>query len=204
MNTTKSNTPNTPETPDTTRKPRKFPTRILLTCVVLGAFSAVIIHIARPLGLALQATVPWLAFPAPLPWFLGILIAPLLTQRVGTALITSIVATIAGFGSLALGAGIIVEAIFIATRQIKGHEREWPTAKKPYWLGWALLAATVTSIFSFALMFMYQEFQHLDTNLKLLALAVRILLGALYAWLAWATTKGLLRAGINPSRINPE
>jgi hypothetical protein len=48
--------------------------------VVLGALGAVIIHAARLLGLILQGTIPWLSFPAPLPWFLGILIAPRLSS----------------------------------------------------------------------------------------------------------------------------
>ncbi|MGO1770146.1 MAG: hypothetical protein ACTHZX_09355, partial [Microbacterium sp.] len=93
----------------------RLTSRALLACVILGALGAVIVHASRVLGVALQAGVPWLSFPAPLPWFLGILIAPLLVRRVGAALLTSIVTTVAGFGALALCGGIVVELLFVAT-----------------------------------------------------------------------------------------
>lgn len=179
----------------------RFSTRVLLACVVLGALGAVIVHASRLLGVALQGTVPWLSFPAPLPWFLGILIAPLLTQRVGSALLTSVVTAVAGFGGLALCAGIVIEAAFVATRLLRGRSRAWPSPRSAYWLGWAILAAVLASLLSFGFMFLYQEFLLLEGGVKLLALAVRIVIGVVYAWLAWAITIGLLRAGVNPGRI---
>ncbi len=177
----------------------RFSSRALLACVVLGALGAVIVHLSRILGLALQATVPWLSFPAPVPWFLGILVAPLLTQRAGAALLTSIVTTVAGFGALALCAGVVIDLTFMSTQRIRAHG--WPPARSPFWLWWAIFASLLVSAMSFGFMFLYQEFFLLDTGLKIAALAIRIVLGVFYAWLAWFITLGLLRAGVNPQRI---
>jgi cation transporter-like permease len=169
--------------------------------VVLGALGAVIIHAARLLGLILQGTIPWLSFPAPLPWFLGILIAPLLTQRVGSALLTSLVTAVIGFGGLALCAGIVVELTFLAARTLRGRNQTWPPPRSPRWLVWTIVAAVLVSLMSFGFMFLYQEFLLLDADIKLLALAMRVALGVAYAWLAWAIANGLLRAGVDPARV---
>jgi hypothetical protein len=183
------------------KAPTRLSTRMLLACVVLGALGAAVVHAARILGLLLQGTLPWLSFPAPLPWFLGILIAPLLTQRAGTALLTSLVTAVAGFGGLALCAGIVIEASFLLTRALGGRGTALPPPASRRWIGWAILAATLVSLMGFGFMFLYQEFLLLDEAVKLLALAVRLVLGVLYAWVAWALTGSVLRAGVDPARL---
>ncbi|AHI21392.1 MULTISPECIES: ABC transporter permease [Actinomycetes] len=190
------------ETRITSLKSDRFSTRALLTFVVLGALGAIIVHVSRILGVALQATVPWLAFPAPVPWFLGILIAALLIQRSGAALLTSIVTTVAGFGALALCAGIVIELTFFITRRLRSQTQPtWPPARSQFWLWWAILACAIVSLMSFGFMFFYQEFLLLDPSIKLLALIIRVGLGVLYGWGAWVMTIGLLRANVNPQRI---
>ncbi|MGO1852756.1 MAG: hypothetical protein ACTH0V_05035 [Microbacteriaceae bacterium] len=187
---------------NTTTKRNRFSSRALLACVVLGALGAVITILSRVIGVALQGTVPWLSFPAPVPWFLGILIAPILIRRAGAALLTSVVTAVASFGGLALCAGIVVEAAFLVTRWVRSRgEREWPAPRSRWWLSWSLLAALLVSIMSFGFMFLYQEFVLLDGGIKILAFAVRIGLGLVYGWLAWLVVNGLIRAGVNPQRI---
>lgn len=183
-------------------QPRKFSTRALLACVVLGAFGAVLVHAARIVGVALQGSVPWLSFPAPLPWFLGILIAALLVQRAGAALLTSVVTAIIGFGALALCAGIVIELAWLGARWLRGRsDAGLPPLRSRFWLWWSILAGVLVSLMSFGFMFLYQEFLLLDGGVKLLALVTRVGLGVLYAWLAWIIAVGLVRAGVNPQRI---
>lgn len=183
-------------------KKSTFTTRALLACVVLGALGAVLVHASRILGVAFQATIPWLSFPAPLPWFLGILVAPLLIQRSGAALLTSLVSSVIGFGALALCAGIVIELAFFALRWLRhGQGDGFPSARSTFWLWWALLSSTLVSLMSFGFMFLYQEFLLLEPGIKTLAVAIRVVLGAVYAWLAWIIARGLLQAGVNPQRI---
>lgn len=181
----------------------RFTTRAILACVVLGGLGAVLIHASRLLGLVLQGTLPWLAFPAPLPWVLGILIAPLLTQRVGAALLTSAVTAIIGFGGLALCAGVVVEAGFQLARWVRGRSGTltWPPVSAPYWLIWALILSGLTGIMNFGFMFLFKEFLLLDPEVKLLALGVRVVLGVLYGWLSWLIARALLASGVNPQRV---
>jgi ABC-type thiamin/hydroxymethylpyrimidine transport system permease subunit len=184
---------------DRATAPARFSSRALLACVVLGA---VITILARVVGVALQATVPWLSFPAPVPWFLGILIAPLLIRRPGAALLTSAVTAVASFGGLALCAGVVVEAVFLVTLRVRTRGgRGLPPTQSRTWLAWALLTAALVSAMSFGFMFLYREFQLLDDDVKLLALVVRVGLGLVYGWLAWLAARGLLRAGVDPQRI---
>lgn len=183
-------------------QPRKFTTRALLACVVLGALGAVLALSSRFLSLTLQGTVPWLAFPAPLPWFLSILVAALLIQRTGAALLTSIITTVLSFGALSLCAGIVVELAFLAVRRVQRRDDAGlPPTRSRFLLWWTFITATLVSLMSYGFMFLYQEFLLLDSGVKLLAFAIRTSLGLLYAWLAWLVAIGLLRAGVNPQRI---
>ena len=63
-----------------------------------GAFAALIVALTRPLSLALAAAVPWLAYPAPLPWFMPVIMAVLLLRLPGAALVTGVIAAVAGRG----------------------------------------------------------------------------------------------------------
>lgn len=164
---------------------KAFTTRTLLVCVVLGAFSGVLAIASRVLGLALQTALPWLSFPAPLPWFLGVLVAGLLVRRPGAALLASVVGAIVAFGALVVCGGIVVELVLLALRRLPR-------------LAAALAVGAGVGLMSFGFMYLYPEFRLLPAELHLLGLAVRIVLCVGYGWFAWWLAVRLARAGFGP------
>lgn len=174
-------------------------TRSLMACVVLGAFTALLVHAARWIGLAVQATVPWLAFPAPVPWFLGIIVAALLIPRAGAALITSVIGAVAGFGWTALVAGILIEAVFWIVRRSRRGEPALVLSRRDILA--ALITGLLLGLMNVAFMFVYQEFRLMDDGVKVLAVAARLVLGVLYALLAIWITRLMVRAGIDPEGL---
>lgn len=191
---TTSDTPS--ETPTT--KPR-FTTRALLLCVVLGAFTAAILHLARIVGMLLLATAPWLGSPSALiPWFVMILVAAILVPRAGAALLTSLIGTIAGVGTMSLMAGIVIELVFLIARAIRRRRGTEPEVgdRRDLWI--SIVAAVLVGAMSFAMLFAIKEFQALTPSLMSLGIVVRIVAGIAYGALAYAIVRGLLRAGFDP------
>ncbi|MGO1567259.1 hypothetical protein [Brachybacterium sp. AOP35-5H-19] len=182
-----------------------FTTRSLLICVVLGAATAVLIHLARFVGVLLFGAAPWLGKPSALiPYFVLLIVASLLVPRFGSALIASLVGTVVGIGTMALMAGLMVEVGFAIARSV---QRRTSGELAPFgdrrWLVWAMLAGCLVGLNSFALLFTFKEFQALPAGLMLAGLGVRIVAGIAYGWLAWVTVRGLLSAGLKldgPSR----
>lgn len=175
---------------------QKFNTRSLLVCVVLGAFTGAFVHLSRVLGVMFWTTAPWLGAPAPIvPWYLMIIVAALLVPRFGSALITGFIGAVVGVGTMALLAAIVIEAVFGLFRaQARRSGAEVAVgARRTLW--WAVTAGIAAGVMSYGFMFTVQEFRVLDAGLMLVALAVRIVTGALFGWLAWLITRGLLKAG---------
>lgn len=169
---------------NTTGRPRLLTARPLMMCVVLGAFTALIVLGTRVLSLAIAAALPWLAYPAPTPWFLAIIMAPMLVRLPGAALVTGVVGLVGG-GGMGLFAALIVELMVLPMR------RHWRLTRM-----WAVTAGILIGCMTFGFMFVVPEFNAISPSLKLLALAVRVATGALYGWLAWSLARALVRAGI--------
>lgn len=177
-----------------------YTTRSLLVCVVLGAFTAAVLHLARFIGMLLLAVAPWLGSPSALiPWFAFIIVAALLVQRPGAAVLTALIGTVAGVGAMSLMAGVVVEAVFLVGRAVRRRRRGAiaPVGDRAeLWL--AVTAGILTGGMSYATLFTIQEFLALPAGLIVLGLVVRIVAGILYGWLAFAVVRGLLRAGFDP------
>ena len=140
--------------------------------------------LTRPLSLALAAAVPWLAYPAPLPWFMPVIMAVLLLRLPGAALVTGVIVAVAG-GGMVLLAAVIAEAALLA-----GGRGRRPGVV------WAIVVGMLIGVMTFAFMFVIPEFSAIDPGLKLLALGVRIVAGVVYGWLAVLLVERLRRAGI--------
>lgn len=166
------------------RRPGLLTARPLMMCVVLGAFTALIVALTRMLSLAVGASIPWLAYPAPTPWFLPVIMAPLLVRRSGAAAITGLIGAVGG-GGMALLAALVVEAFVLPFRQ--GWRLKLP---------WAMTAGVLIGFMTFGFMFIIPEFTAISSNLKALALAVRVVTGMGYGWLAWILVRSLNRAGV--------
>lgn len=164
---------------------RLFSTRTLLVCAALAVVAGVIAQLSRVLGVAIQAIVPWLSFPAPLPWFLGIMVAVALFRRPGVALITGFLGMVASAGGLVLVGGIIIELVFLT-----GRYRRWSPPR--YYL-----AAGLIAVVNFGFMYLYADFATLPILVQILAFLIRLGLYLGYAWLALWTTAQLKRAGIH-------
>lgn len=164
---------------------RLFSTRTLLVCAALAVVAGVIAQLSRVLGVAIQAIVPWLSFPAPLPWFLGIMVAVALFRRPGVALITGFLGMVASAGGLVLVGGIIIELVFLT-----GRYRRWSPPR--YYL-----AAGLIAVVNFGFMYLYADFATLPILVQILAFLIRLGLYLGYAWLALWTTAQLERAGIH-------
>lgn len=196
------------ETPQTTNaqtseqtapaRPR-FTTRSLLLCVVLGAFTAAILHLARIVGMMLLATAPWLGSPSALiPWFVMILVAALLVPRAGAALLTSVIGTLAGVGTMSLMAGIVIELVFISARAIQRRRGGIAEVGDRSGLWVSIVAAVLVGAMSFGMLFAIKEFQALTPALMSLGIVVRIVAGLAYGALAYGIVRGLLGAGFDP------
>ncbi|WP_087133130.1 ECF transporter S component [Microbacterium esteraromaticum] len=184
MNSTSTPEP-TPERAVAATTARLFSTRTLLVCAALAVVAGVIAQLSRVLGVAIQAIVPWLSFPAPLPWFLGIMVAVALFRRPGVALITGFLGMVASAGGLVLVGGIIIELVFLT-----GRYRRWSPAR--YYL-----AAGLIAVVNFGFMYLYADFTTLPILVQILAFLIRLGLYLGYAWLALWTTAQLERAGIH-------
>lgn len=176
-----------------------FTTRSLLICVVLGAATIALVHLARFVGVLLFGVAPWLGRPSALvPYFVLLIVAAILVPRAGSALLASLVATVGGIGTMALMAGIMVEIGFLIGRAVQRKRRgEIAPVGDRSWLWWSVIAGWFVGLNSFALLFTFQEFLALPPGLMLAGLGVRLVAGLIYGWLAWLIVKGLLKAGFD-------
>lgn len=186
---------------ETTQQTRvAFTTRSLLICVVLGAATAALVHVARFVGVLLFGVAPWLGRPSALiPYFILLIVAAILVPRLGSALIASLVATVGGIGTMALMAGIMVEIGFVIGRAVQ-RKRQGDIAPvgDRSWLLWSIIAGWLVGLNSYALLFTFKEFRELPAELMLAGLGVRLAAGLVYGWLSWVIVKGLLKAGFDP------
>lgn len=175
-------------------------TRSLLVCVVLGAFTAVLLHVARLVGVLFLAAAPWLGSPSALiPWFCMIIVAALLIPRFGSALITSIVGTIAGVGTMSLVGGLVVELVFFIARTIR--KRGGKGTLEPgdrAGLSWSIVAGIGVGLVSYAILFTVKEFTALPVGLILAGLRIRLVAAVVYGWLSYIIVQALLNAGFDP------
>lgn len=164
--------------------PKLLTARPLMMCVVLGAFAVALVHVTRFASLGLNLSLPWLSYPAPLPWFVPPIMAMLLIKRMGAALIVGIIGALGG-GAAVLMAGTIVE--LLALLMLKS----W---RLPIW--WAMLCGVLIGFASYGFMFSFPEFAVLGYELKLAALAARIVQGIIYGGLAFWLVKQLRKIGV--------
>ena len=97
------------------RRPGLLTARPLMMCVVLGAFAILIIVVTRTMSLAIGVALPWLSYPVPLPWYMPVIMAPLLVRRQGAALVTGLLAAVAG--GMALLAALVIELAALPWRK---------------------------------------------------------------------------------------
>lgn len=169
--------------------PKLLAARPLMMCVVLGAFTVAIVAITRIETIAMSTTLPWLSFPAPLPWFVPVIMATLLVRRSGAALVTGTIGAIGG-GGMAFLAAIIVELCALP------FKAEWKLS-----LWWAMLAGAGIGVMSFGFMFMFPEFAEVSAQLKIAGFIARILTSCIYGALAFWLVQKLHSIGIGgPSR----
>ncbi|MGB4779568.1 hypothetical protein [Microbacterium sp.] len=177
-----------------------FTTRSLLICVVLGAATIALVHLARVVGVLFFGIAPWLGRPSALiPYFVLLIVAAILVPHAGSALLASLVATVGGVGTMALMAGLMVEIAFLIARAVQRRRRgELAPPDDRSWLWWSIVAGWLVGLNSFALLFTFQEFLALPAGLMLAGLGVRLAAGLVYGWLGWLIVRGLLRAGFDP------
>lgn len=199
-----TDSPQQTSTPRPTQRRGFLSTRVLLACVVLGGFTAVLILVMRPLGQLLTTTVPWLVLPiAPLPWLIVTLTVPILLPRFGTTLLTSVVAAVAGVGTFALVSGIVVELVFLLGRRIGRGGDGAADATAPRWALWAVVAGAGVGLVNSALMFTVREMHLLDTGTLLAGVVLRVVIIACYGLCAYALARALFRVGVDPMRVVP-
>lgn len=164
--------------------PKLLTARPLMICVVLGALAVGIVAITRVVTIAITASLPWLSFPAPLPWFVPVIMATLLVRRSGAALIIGFIGLVGG-GGMVFIAAVIVELFALPFRS---------TWRLNVW--WAMAAGVAVGIMSFGFMFMFPEFTSLPAKLIITALVVRIATGAAYGALAFYLARKLQELNI--------
>lgn len=128
-----------------------------------------------------------------------IIVAALLIPRFGPALITAIVGTVAGVGTMSLVAGLVIELVFFIARALRKRGGKDPI--KPgdrAGLYWSIIAAIGVGLASYAILFTVKEFTALPMSLILAGLGIRLVAGVLYGWLAYAIVRALLNAGFDP------
>lgn len=179
----------------------RLTTRSLLVTVVLGAFTAVLVHLSRIVGVALLGAAPWLGSPAPIiPWYLMIVVAALLIPHFGAALITGVIGAAAGVGTQALLSAIMIAIVFAIARAVLHRRGQLPAVGERPWLPWALLSAVAATLPSLAILFTIKEFLLLDAGYWFASLGLRLVTGVLFGYLAYVIVRGLLRAGFEPER----
>lgn len=178
----------------------RLTTRSLMACVVLGAFCAVLVHATRLVTISIQATLPWLAYPAPIPYFIGIIMAPLLIRRTGVALLTSLIGAIGGFGAMALLAGIAIELTFILGRRLLIVHDEMPLLNRRSFI-WACIAGIAGGLSLSSGVLFFQEVLALPTYLLLTGFAIKVALGLVYGILSYYLVRALFSIGINPQGL---
>lgn len=159
--------------------------RPLMTCVVLGAFSAVLIWITKWMTISVTAAIPWISFPAPLPFWVPILVAPLLLKRQWVALITAVIAAVLSAGAMAIFVAICIEIVVFLRRN-----------RDQLSVGWVLSNGVLIGLMTFGFMFLFPEFSQLPLTYILLACVIRLVTNVVYAYLAWLAARALQRAGI--------
>lgn len=159
--------------------------RPLMICVVLGAFSAILIWITKWMTITVTAAIPWLSFPAPLPFWVPILVAPLLLKRQWVALITAVIAAVLSAGAMAVFVALCIEVMVFLRKN-----------RQALSVGWVLLNGVVIGLMTFGFMFLFPEFSQLPMPLILLALAIRLVTNVVYAYLAWIVARALQGVGI--------
>ncbi|MDO5729669.1 MAG: hypothetical protein Q4P71_08610 [Actinomycetaceae bacterium] len=178
----------------------RLTTRSLMACVVLGAFSAVLVHATRLVTLSIQTTLPWLAYPAPVPYFIGIIMAPLLIRRTGVALLTGLIAAIGGFGAMALLAGIAIELVYILGRRALPVTDDGPLLNRRA-LAWSAIAGIAGGLSLASGVLFFKEVLALPPHLLLTGLAIKVGLGLVYGVISYYLVQALFSIGINPQGL---
>lgn len=181
-------------------KKKKITTRSLMTCVVLGAASAVFVWLAIALNTLLVGSVPWLAYPAPTPMFWGTIAAVLLIRRGGMATLTGFIAALIGFGATALAAGLFVElTFFLGRRLLIVKDRAIFNSST---LTWAMCAGGSAGLsIGLTILMMSAARDALPFHLIVLGIVVKIVLGVLYGAISHFIARKIFEAGVNPQGL---
>ncbi len=165
-------------------QPKLLSARPLMMCVVLGAFAVAITWIAKLVNVAIMGSVPWLSFPPPIPFFVPVIMAPIMVKRRWAAMLTAVIAAVIG-GGMQLAAGILVElATWLGAKN-------WRFSAK-----WAITTGAAFGAVAFGIMFVFPEFRAVAPGLKVAALVIKVVVFGLYGWLALVLVHALERAGI--------
>lgn len=178
----------------------RLTTRSLMACVVLGAFSAVLVHATRLITLSIQTTLPWLAYPAPVPYFIGIIMAPLLIRRTGVALLTGLIAAIGGFGAMAFLAGIAIELVYVLGRRALSVTDDSPLLDRRAF-AWSCVAGIAGGLSLASGVLFFKEVLALPPHLLLTGLAIKLILGLVYGIISYYLVQALFSIGINPQGL---
>lgn len=178
----------------------RLTTRSLMACVVLGAFCAVLVHATRLITISIQSALPWLAYPAPVPYFIGIIMASLLIRRTGVALLTGLIGAIGGFGAMALLAGIAIELVFVLGRRLLLVTADSPLLNRSAFI-WACIAGIAGGLSLASGVLFFKEVLALPSHLLLTGLAIKVTLGLVYGIIAYYLVHALFGIGINPQGL---
>lgn len=196
--------PNRREAQVVTKSSKRYTTRSLLACVVLGVLGAVFVFIARFIGLMLDASAGWISYPPPVPVVIGALIAPILIRKGGAATLTGLVTAILGFGTMALVGALFIEAFYFAGRKLLVVESSQSLVNKKVLL-WGLGAGVVAGIgMSTGVLMVRAVLDALPLELVLLGTLIKIIIHLVYGVLAVVIAKALFNAGINPQGLGME
>lgn len=179
---------------------KRLTTRSLMACAVFGATSAVFVWLAIFLNPVMSGTLPWLAFPAPTPFFIGSLLSVLVIRKAGVATLAGAITTIIGYGAMALLAGLFVELVaFLGKRLLVPVKGNFYTARTFIWalLGGAAGGAGIASgIFMVA-----AARESLSWELLLLGSVIKILIGMIYGTIGYWIARTIFAAGTNPQGL---
>lgn len=179
--------------------PQRLTTRSLMACAVLGAASAVFVWLSIALNSLMSASVPWLAYPAPVPIFFGAIVAVLLIRKPGVASLTGFVAALVGFGAMALLAGLFVElAAFVGSGLLSGRHDLFGSRT----LAWAALAGGMGGLSQGMGIFMVAAAREATPlHLILLGMLVKVIVGIAYGLISHAIARAVFHSGVNPQAI---
>ncbi|APT84407.1 hypothetical protein CAQU_04220 [Corynebacterium aquilae DSM 44791] len=171
-----------------------------MACVVLAAASAVFVWLAIVLNSVLSGTIPWLAYPAPTPFFWGSIAAVLLIRRPGVATLTGFATALIGFGATALFAALFIELVaFLGKNLLRQTDKE--LFGRPV-LMWSLIAGATAGLSQGLSLFMVSTAREtLDLNLILVGIAIKIALGVVYGALSFLVARKIFHSGVDPQGL---